>query len=120
MASGASVVLFASDILYFSHLTKEHSLEQKKFELANFLFICYLVFGGMCFALLEERWNFTTASEFCLMTLLTIGYGNVVPITFWGRFFMIIYSIVGLCLVGFFLISVEEVILQDSDSSNIV
>ena len=51
------------------------------------------------------------------MTLLTIGYGNIVPATFWGRFFMIFYTSVGLCVAGFFIIAVEDVIIQDTNES---
>ena len=49
------------------------------------------------------------------MTLLTIGYGNIVPNTFGGRVFMIFYTTIGLCVAGFFIIAVEDVIIQDID-----
>lgn len=76
----------------------------------------YILFGAGWFCYLEN-WGFERASEFCLMTLLTIGYGNIVPATFWGRFFMIFYTSVGLCVAGFFIIAVEDVIIQDTNES---
>lgn len=76
--------------------------------------IRYILFGAGWFCYLEG-WGFERASEFCLMTLLTIGYGNIVPNTFGGRFFMIFYTTIGLCVAGFFIIAVEDVIIQDID-----
>lgn len=49
------------------------SLEELTYELSNSLFVWYIVFGGTVFTALEP-WDFERATEFCLMTLLTIGY----------------------------------------------
>ena len=84
------------------------------FEFANLLFICYLLFGGMCFSFLEG-WDFAKSTEFCLMTLMTIGYGNITPTTFWGRIVMMVYTSAGLVLVGFYVLSQEDVLYQDTD-----
>jgi voltage-gated potassium channel Kch len=78
------------------------------------------MFGGMIFTFVEETWHYNRASEFCLMTLLTIGYGNTVPSTFHGRFTMIVYTTVGLFIAGFFIISAEDVIIQDTDNISLV
>ena len=73
------------------------------------------MFGGMIFVFVES-WTYNRASEFCLMTLLTIGYGNTVPITFHGRFVMMLYTSIGLFIAGFFILSAEDVIIQDTDN----
>ena len=77
------------------------------------------MFGGMIFSYIEN-WNYSKASEFCLMTLLTIGYGNDVPETFWGRLTMMIYASVGLLVATFFILSTEDVIIQDTDGYNTI
>ncbi|XP_045526413.1 potassium channel subfamily K member 4 isoform X2 [Pieris brassicae] len=47
---------------------------------------------------LEEKWSILQAVFFASTVLTTIGYGNVVPETFWGRLFCIIYALVGIPL----------------------
>lgn len=39
IASASACLLFLSDVLFFRHLSKECTVEQKKFELANLLFV---------------------------------------------------------------------------------
>jgi potassium channel subfamily K len=81
--------------------------------------VSYVCAGAWVFKYIEN-WDFAPASEFCLMTLLTIGYGNIVPVSSAGRVCMILYSIFGLCLSGFFIISMEDVILQDALESSVL
>ncbi|XP_045492601.1 TWiK family of potassium channels protein 9 [Colias croceus] len=47
---------------------------------------------------LEEKWSILQAVFFSSTVLTTIGYGNIVPETFWGRLFCIIYALVGIPL----------------------
>ncbi|CAF4943002.1 unnamed protein product [Pieris macdunnoughi] len=47
---------------------------------------------------LEEKWSILQAVFFASTVLTTIGYGNIVPETFWGRLFCIIYALVGIPL----------------------
>jgi hypothetical protein len=73
-----SIALFVSLILSSMYIYNydddvKTSLEELTYELSNSLFVWYIVFGGIVFTILEQ-WNFERAAEFCLMTLLTIGY----------------------------------------------
>ncbi|KAI8898635.1 hypothetical protein BC833DRAFT_421653 [Globomyces pollinis-pini] len=63
-----------------------------------------------------EHWSFERAGEFCLMTLLTIGYGNIVPKTFYGRLVMIVYTSVGLIVAGFFVLTFEDVVEEEVET----
>ncbi|XP_015111058.1 TWiK family of potassium channels protein 7 isoform X4 [Diachasma alloeum] len=45
-----------------------------------------------------ERWSILQAMFFASTVLTTIGYGNVVPLTDWGRVFCIFYAFVGIPL----------------------
>jgi hypothetical protein len=109
IASFLAALLIGLDALVFHVVSPQQTLEQKKFEFANFLFVMYIIFGSFLFSHLEP-WTFERAGAFCLMTLLTIGYGDIVPITFWGRMSMILYTIFGLALAGFYIVSFEDVI----------
>ncbi|XP_071644715.1 LOW QUALITY PROTEIN: potassium channel subfamily K member 15-like [Temnothorax longispinosus] len=45
-----------------------------------------------------ERWNVLQAIFFASTVLTTIGYGNVVPSTNWGRIFCILFAFIGIPL----------------------
>ncbi|XP_075973033.1 TWiK family of potassium channels protein 7 isoform X2 [Anticarsia gemmatalis] len=46
----------------------------------------------------EEKWSILQAVFFSSTVLTTIGYGNIVPETFWGRTFCIAYALIGIPL----------------------
>ncbi|XP_047989564.1 TWiK family of potassium channels protein 9 [Leguminivora glycinivorella] len=46
----------------------------------------------------EEKWSILQAVFFSSTVLTTIGYGNIVPVTFWGRLFCIFYALIGIPL----------------------
>nr|AXS78276.1 TWiK family of potassium channels protein 9 [Anisakis simplex] len=43
-----------------------------------------------------DGWTFTDALIFAYTVITTIGYGNVAPVTFEGRLFLIIYGLIGI------------------------
>ncbi|XP_071483389.1 potassium channel subfamily K member 18-like isoform X1 [Diadema antillarum] len=45
-----------------------------------------------------RAWSFPSAMLFCMTTITTIGYGDIVPLTTWGRAFCVVYSIIGIPL----------------------
>jgi hypothetical protein len=51
----------------------------------------------------EDYYNWNSGGEFlyAFTVITTIGYGVFVPITYEGRWFTIVYAMVGFCLVGF-------------------
>ena len=108
-------LLFISDIIWFRHVSDECTVEQKKYEFANLIFVLYLMCGAAVFSSLEG-WSFDISSMFCIVTLLTIGYGDYAPLTNGGRIFMIVYTILGLLVAGFYVLSTEDVIMQDTDT----
>eukprot|EP01094_Clydonella_sp_ATCC50884_P027298 TRINITY_DN779_c0_g1_i1.p1 TRINITY_DN779_c0_g1~~TRINITY_DN779_c0_g1_i1.p1 ORF type:complete len:431 (+),score=92.22 TRINITY_DN779_c0_g1_i1:255-1547(+) len=68
---------------------------------AGFLFL--VVVGGIVFWSLErtDEWNIWYSMYFCIITLTTVGYGNIVPTTTAARLIMVFYSIVGLGVFAF-------------------
>ncbi|XP_055615361.1 TWiK family of potassium channels protein 7 [Toxorhynchites rutilus septentrionalis] len=46
----------------------------------------------------SEKWSILQAVFFASTVLTTIGYGNIVPVTLWGRVFCILFALVGIPL----------------------
>ncbi|KAJ3319845.1 Potassium channel [Boothiomyces sp. JEL0866] len=112
IATCISFILILSDLIYFRRF-KLVSGEQSKYELANFLLYGWILVGALVFSFVES-WTFETSGIFCLMTLLTIGYGGLVPLTLLGKWIMFIFTSVGLFLIGFCVLDYEEVIVADT------
>jgi voltage-gated potassium channel len=61
-----------------------------------------LVVGTVFYALVEG-WSVIDAVYFCAMSLATVGYGDVVPDTDFGKVFTVVYVLCGIgVLVSFF------------------
>ena len=86
--------LILLNLLYFKDFGFMTS-EERNYELSTFLLTILVLLGSLVFSNLEG-WNFEKASEFCMMTLLTIGYGDIVPKTSTGKLLMVIYTMFGL------------------------
>jgi uncharacterized membrane protein YbhN (UPF0104 family) len=59
-----------------------------------------------------EGWRWLDALYFCVVTLVTIGYGDFTPKTDAGKLFTIVYIIIGLGILSGFLAVVGETILK--------
>ncbi|XP_046383960.1 TWiK family of potassium channels protein 7-like [Ischnura elegans] len=44
------------------------------------------------------RWDYLQSVFFASTVLTTIGYGNIAPVTFWGRAFCVIFALIGIPL----------------------
>ena len=62
-----------------------------------------LILSGAIFYHTVEGWAWLDAVYFCVVTLATVGYGDLHPTTTWGKLFTIPYIIVGVGLLGVFL-----------------
>ena len=68
---------------------------------------------GTVFYSLVEGWNPLDAAYFCVITLATVGYGDLTPVTRLGRLFTMVFIITGLGVLSAFIgaitrISVEQ------------
>jgi hypothetical protein len=57
---------------------------------------------GMVFYHLVEGWNLLDALYFCVVTLATVGYGDLAPVTPLGRAFTIVYILSGIGIIVVF------------------
>jgi len=65
-----------------------------------FMILLYFTVGGIFFA--ETRgWQFTDCVYFSVLTLTTIGYGDLTPKTDGQKVFTIFYVLVGFCILGY-------------------
>lgn len=78
----------------------------KQFILHFFLLVCLLLFGAVGYIVIEG-WSFMDALYMTVITLATVGYGEVHEISPEGRLFTVILIFLG---VGFFLYVVGNVI----------
>ena len=59
-----------------------------------------------------EGWRWLDAVYFCVVTLVTIGYGDFTPKTDAGKLFTIVYIVIGLGILSGFLAVVGETVLK--------
>jgi voltage-gated potassium channel len=93
-----------------------HGLKDKDFR-ALFLWVVLFLVMGTWFYAKVEGWTGLDALYFSVITLTTIGYGDLYPHTPAGKIFTIFYVLVGLGLIsGFiFLLAERSGILKNSN-----
>ena len=77
---------------------------------ALLVLVAVVVAVGMMFYMNVEHWSFINALYFCVVTLGTVGYGDITPATDAGKLFTVIYIIVGLSVIGGFFATVGKLI----------
>ena len=65
---------------------------------------------GVVYYVNVEHWSLVNAIYFCVVTLGTVGYGDITPATDAGKLFTVMYIIVGLSVIGGFLATLGRLI----------
>ena len=60
------------------------------------LIMIVLLMSGTTFYVLHENWGIVDALYFCVMTMATIGYGDLTPSTAVSKLFTIVYAFVAI------------------------
>jgi hypothetical protein len=79
----------------------------KQVETRALLMVATVVLAiGIVFYMRVEGWSLLDAIYFCVVTLGTVGYGDITPSTSLGKLFTVIYIIMGLGVIGGFFAAV--------------
>jgi voltage-gated potassium channel len=65
---------------------------------------------GVVFYTNVEHWSLVNAIYFCVVTLATVGYGDITPTTDTGKIFTVFYIIFGLAVIGGFFATLGKLI----------
>jgi hypothetical protein len=68
-----------------------------------FVVLLTLIFSGTIFYTTVEGWSMLDSFYFCVMTLSTIGYGDLSPTTDLSKLFTVFYVFVGLGVFAAFI-----------------
>lgn len=79
---------------------------------AGFTFAIFLTMGALCFYLVEEDWTYFDGIYFCCLCLLTIGYGDPVPVSTVGRSFFIVWSLAAVPMMTILISSMGDTIIR--------
>jgi len=72
-----------------------------------------LLASGTIFYQIVEGWDWVDSIYFCVVTLATVGYGDLHPTTTWGKLFAIPYIIIGVAMLGVFIQIAGKTALQE-------
>jgi hypothetical protein len=82
-------------------------LQDREFR-ALFIWVLLVIVGGTLFYARVEHWRILDALYFTIITLTTVGYGDITPQTDAGKIFTIVYIFVGISLISGFIILLGE------------
>ncbi len=83
----------------------------KQPETRALLIMAGVVVGiGLVFYMSVEHWSFIDTLYFCVVTLGTVGYGDITPKTDAGKLFTVAYIIFGLAVIGGFFATLGKLI----------
>ncbi|KAJ3091719.1 Potassium channel [Quaeritorhiza haematococci] len=95
----------------YIHIMYELSPSQRQLILLTIASLTYLILLGSIYALLE-KWDFNDALYWCLVTLTTIGFGDITPQTTVGKALLPLVSSAGILLIGFQIYAIRQVALE--------
>lgn len=84
---------------------------QRSFVIIIILLFCYIGFGALINSLLQQL-SFINGLYFTLVSIETIGFGDIVPKTTGARIFVLVYSIIGILNLGVAIAMCRETVLE--------
>lgn len=72
------------------------SIRREREARAVFIFIIVILLSGTIFFVEVEHWGWIDALYYCVLTLATVGTGDFMPHTDFGKIFTIIYIFMGI------------------------
>ena len=83
----------------------------------HLIYTTMLVFAGSSFYYYYEGWSWVDAIYFSVITLTTVGYGDISPQTDGGKIFTIFYIIIGIGIILSFLNMFAEKFMEHRNES---
>ena len=74
----------------------------KQFRIILAISIVYIIFGCLFYHFIEG-WHWIDSLYFSVVSLTTVGYGDITPVTAAGKLFTIFYLIFGIGIFGAFI-----------------
>ncbi|MCZ6701740.1 MAG: potassium channel family protein [Ignavibacteria bacterium] len=69
--------------------------EDEEFRVLARIMIVLLA-AGIIYYSLAENWSIVDSIYFCIMTISTVGYGDLLPTSDFSKIFTVIYSVLGI------------------------
>ena len=109
----ATLMLFTVYGAFREHYSREFELStiQRTLMLQTIVFMVYLLAGAAVYAKVES-WKFLDAVYFAEFTLLTVGIGDIAPLTHLGRSLLFPYAIGGIVILGLVIGSIRSLVLD--------
>ena len=100
------MITFFIDMVKLLHAVMFSIKHDIEFRILLFFLLTLLV-GATLFYSSVEGWSIIDALYFSVMTMSTIGYGDLVPTTTWSKSFTIIFSILS---ISFFAAVIAKIV----------
>jgi len=78
-----------------------------------FLFVVYVLIGVSYFHFIRDHFSFLDSLYFAVVTFTTVGYGEFVPKTNASKLFTCFFILLGLILIGYFMVIMGEIIIDN-------
>ena len=82
---------------------------------STFFLVILIIVSGTIFYKTIEGWSLIDSVYFCLMTLSTIGYGDLHPTSDLSKIFTMFYSIIGVGVFVAFLTQIAMAQIEKND-----
>ncbi|KAJ2450944.1 Potassium channel [Coemansia sp. RSA 2336] len=117
--AGAAVALLDAlllllDILVtpgFRYRGSGMSRPQRMLQFNVIVVVVWIGIGGYVWSKIES-WDTITSIMFCMVTITTIGFGNISPSKTYSRILQLIYGPLGILMFGLMLLNTRNVIIQ--------
>lgn len=87
--------------------------KQRRIMLNNVLLIVWIGLGGVLFSFLIDI-RFTDGIYYCVVSVTTIGLGDIVPTTNLGRALLLPYALVGVIYLGLIVTTITSLVLHSN------
>jgi len=71
----------------------------KRFRLISLVAVMTLFFGTWAYHVIE-KWSWIDSFYFCVVSLTTVGYGDLTPKTNFGKLFTCLYLLIGVAIIA--------------------